>query len=99
MEISHGHPTGVLGGCRDVEQATKAIRSTTLRQIEVAHLGEEAGGFQGDGFIAHGQSSNAETNLDSYSNPSLRRANVLQGGYDGNPEILDEMEAELDNLQ
>lgn len=65
----------------------------------MAHLGEEASGFQGDGFIAYGQSSNAETNSDSYSNPSLRRASVLQGGYDGNPEILDDMEAELDNLQ
>ena len=65
----------------------------------MAYSGEEAGGFQGDGFIAHGQSSNVETNLDSYSNPSLRRASVLQGGYDGNLETLDDMEAELDNLQ
>nr|POE93753.1 hypothetical protein CFP56_30523 [Quercus suber] len=36
---------------------------------------------------------------DSYSNPILRRASVLQGGYDGNLEILDDMEAKLDNLQ
>lgn len=30
VEIPHGHSSGVLGECRNVEQATKAIRNTTL---------------------------------------------------------------------
>lgn len=72
VEISHGYSIGVLGGSRNVEQATKAIRGSTLRRIKVDYLGEETGGFQGDGCNAHGQPPDAETNPDS-----IRTCDVL----------------------
>ena len=99
VEISHGYSTGVLGGSRNVEQATKAIRGSTLRRIGVDYSGEETGGFQGDGCNAHGQPPNAETNPDSRTDTDLRCTGVLPGGHCRDPEVHDDMEAELVNFQ
>lgn len=99
VEISHGYSTGVLGGSRNVEQATKAIRGSTLRRIKVDYLGEVTGVFQGDGCNAHGQPPDAETNPDSRTDSDLRCIGVLLGGHCRDPEVHDDMDAKLVNLQ
>nr|POE76294.1 hypothetical protein CFP56_25662 [Quercus suber] len=99
VEISHGCSSNISGRGGKVEQATKAISGSSLRQIRMVNSGKESNGLPGVGIGTHGKSSNPEAGSDLSTDSELRSTDMLQGGHPWNPLVLDDMETGLDNGQ
>ena len=65
----------------------------------MVNLGKESGGIQGVGIGTHGKSSNPKAGPNLSTSSKLQSIDMLQGGHPRHPQVLDDMETELDNGQ
>lgn len=99
VEVHHGHLEGFVGDGGRIEQATMAFSCAPLGRIQMDHTGKETSGLQRNGYNAHGESSNVEADLTSFSSSEVRHPFVLQGGYNGHPKVYNDMETGVARAQ
>ena len=99
MEVHHRHSSGILGGGGDFKQVAEAIHHALLRRNRVDNPGEEDCGLQRIDFSPHGEPPYVEVDSDSCPDQEIRYVDLLQGGYNGDSQVFDDMEAGVEFIQ
>nr|POF11331.1 hypothetical protein CFP56_55570 [Quercus suber] len=99
LEVHHRQSPSVVGRGRDFKQAEEAISRASLRRIRVGYPRTKDSGLQGVGFISHGEPPYVEADSNPSPSQELRPIDMLQRGYNGDPQVFDGMETRVEVIQ
>ena len=99
VEIPHGCSSDFDGSIGGVEQVAAAISCAPLGRIELDHPRKETGGLQRSSHNPHGKPPFSKAHSNPCTSAKTRCTPFLQGGHSRHPEIYDDMETELDEVQ